>query len=306
MNFAFFAVTLIMTLAAIALVVSPLLRESFKSERRLGKSRLELNSLNKAQSAGTLDSARYSAQRAAIGEALLEYIGNKPKHIAPTMYAALAIAILLPLATFGGYKWIGAAPALHAPGSAPQAAMPVDHGADMQAAIASLADKLRQNPDDAQGWALLGRTYKATQHYAEAREAFKHAVDAAPGKAGLEREYAAAETPNDDGAVEADQGQPRQCEVPALGAGGHTVSTTSACPETSPPHESTPITVEVSLAPSLKAKVLPGDTLFVFAKAAQGPPMPLAIARLTAAPHKAAICKLSRPPFPTLGPSPFN
>jgi cytochrome c-type biogenesis protein CcmH len=167
--------------------------------------------------------------------------------------------------------------------------MPVDHGADMQAAIASLADKLRQNPDDAQGWALLGRTYKATQHYAEAREAFKHVVDAAPGEAGLEREYAAAETPNDDGAVEADQVQPRQCEVPALGAGGHPVSTTSACPETSPPHESTPITVEVSLAPSLKAKVLPGDTLFVFAKAAQGPPMPLAIARLTAAQLPASV-----------------
>jgi hypothetical protein len=51
MNFAFFAATLIMTLAAIALVVSPLLRESFKSKRRLGKSRLELNSLKEAHSA---------------------------------------------------------------------------------------------------------------------------------------------------------------------------------------------------------------------------------------------------------------
>jgi cytochrome c-type biogenesis protein CcmH len=177
----------------------------------------------------------------------------------------------------------------HAQDSKAQAAMPVDHGADMQAAIARLADKLRQNPDDAQGWALLGRTYKATQHYTEARDAFKHAVDAAPGEAGLEREYAAAETPNDDGPVEADQGQPRQCDVLALGAGGDPVSTASACPETSPPYKSTPITVKVSLAPNLKAKVLPGDTLFVFAKAAQGPPMPLAIARLTAAQLPASV-----------------
>jgi cytochrome c-type biogenesis protein CcmH len=289
MNFAFFAAALIMTLAAVALVVSPLLLERFKSERRLGEWRLELNSLNEANSAGTLDSAGYAAQRAAIGEALLEYIGTKPKHAAPTMYAAAAVAILVPLAAFGGYKWIGAAPDLQPSDSAPQAAMPIDHGADMQAAIARLADKLRQSPDDAQGWALLGRTYKATQHYSEARDAFKHAVDAAPGNAGLEREYAAAETP-DAGPMVSEEAQPRQCDVPGLSAGGRADAAASACPETSPtPHDSTHVTVKVSLAPNLKTKVLPGDTLFVFAKAAQGPPMPLAIARLTAAQLPASV-----------------
>jgi cytochrome c-type biogenesis protein CcmH/NrfG len=53
-------------------------------------------------------------------------------------------------------------------------------------------NKLREHPDDAEGWALLGRTYKATEHYAEARDAFQHAVAAAPGDADFEREYAAA------------------------------------------------------------------------------------------------------------------
>jgi cytochrome c-type biogenesis protein CcmH len=292
MSFAFFAAALYMTLAAVALVVGPFLRERFKSERRLGEWRVELNSLNEANSAGTLDLARYAEQRAAIGEALLEYIGTKPKHAVPTMYAAAAVAILVPLAAFGGYKWVGVAPEAQVHGgtageTAP-AAMPVDHGGDMQAAIARLAEKLRQSPDDAQGWALLARTYKATEHYQEARDAFKHAVDAAPGDAGLEREYAAAETPNDDKPAEAELAQPRQCDVPGLSAEGDPAAA-SACPETSPPHESTPITVKVSLAPNLKAKVLPGDTLFVFAKAAQGPPMPLAIARLTAAQLPASV-----------------
>lgn len=64
----------------------------------------------------------------------------------------------------------------------------------------------------------------------------------------------------------------------------------SECTETSAPtHGSARITVNVSIAPNLKAKVLPGDTLFVFAKAAQGPAMPLAIARLTAAELPASI-----------------
>jgi cytochrome c-type biogenesis protein CcmH len=293
MSFAFFAAALFMTIAAVALVASPLLRAKFKSERRLDEWRLQLRSLIEANSAGSLESAGYAAQRAAIGEALLEYIGSEPTRAAPTLYAALAVTILVPLAAFGGYKWIGAAPDaapdMRVQDSSPQAAMPVDHGADMQAAIARLADKLRQNPDDAQGWALLGRTYKATQHYPEARDAFKRAVDAAPGDAGLEREFAAAETP-DVGPAELAEAEPQQCDVPEFNAQGSTTSASSACTETSaPPHNSTRITVKVALAPKLKAKVLPGDTLFVFAKAVQGPATPLAIARLTAAQLPASV-----------------
>jgi cytochrome c-type biogenesis protein CcmH len=41
--------------------------------------------------------------------------------------------------------------------------------------------------------------------------------------------------------------------------------------------------VRVELAPELLEKVRPEDTLFVFAKAASGPPMPLAVKRLTVA-----------------------
>ena len=42
------------------------------------------------------------------------------------------------------------------------------------------------------------------------------------------------------------------------------------------------LTVSVKLAPDLASKVQPGDTLFVFARAVDGPPMPLAVARLKA------------------------
>jgi cytochrome c-type biogenesis protein CcmH len=38
--------------------------------------------------------------------------------------------------------------------------------------------------------------------------------------------------------------------------------------------------VEVSLSPTLKNKLAPGDSLFVYARAEQGPPMPLAVAKL--------------------------
>ena len=40
--------------------------------------------------------------------------------------------------------------------------------------------------------------------------------------------------------------------------------------------------VQVSLAPALKSQVVAGDTLFVYARAENGPPMPLAVAKLDA------------------------
>jgi cytochrome c-type biogenesis protein CcmH len=40
--------------------------------------------------------------------------------------------------------------------------------------------------------------------------------------------------------------------------------------------------VQISLAPALKPKLAPGDTLFVYARAERGPPMPLAVARIDA------------------------
>jgi cytochrome c-type biogenesis protein CcmH len=51
---------------------------------------------------------------------------------------------------------------------------------------------------------------------------------------------------------------------------------------TQPTAGSASISGSVKLDASLKSKVQPGDTLFIFARAAQGPRMPLAILKLTA------------------------
>jgi cytochrome c-type biogenesis protein CcmH len=299
MHMTFLLAAMCLTLAALALVLTPLLRERFTAERRLGDLRRQLRELDEANSVGGLQPAQYAAQRAAIGEALLVYLDSRPKHTAAPIVAALALAVVVPLGAFGVYHWVGAPPGAigptaaadsHAstpedPGGAGAAPVPVDHRTDMQASIARLAEKLRQHPDDAQGWALLARTYKATQHYPEAREAFKHALEAEPGNVGLEREYAAAETPDAGSAASADsadsQAVPQQC--PAS-------DNTGDCTEPAvAPRDSARIVVKVSLDPKLKAKVLPSDTLFVFAKAAEGPPMPLAIARLSAAQLPASV-----------------
>lgn len=47
--------------------------------------------------------------------------------------------------------------------------------------------------------------------------------------------------------------------------------------------------INVSLAPSLKSKLVRGDTLFVYARAENGPPMPLAVAKLDASQLPATV-----------------
>jgi cytochrome c-type biogenesis protein CcmH len=227
MHTAFFLVAMLMTVVALALVLVPLLRERLMVERRLGEMRRDLWVLSEATAAGVLQPAQYTAQRAALGETLLVYLDSRPKHPMASIYAVLSLGLVVPLAAFGVYHWVGTPQGRPSPAAAADnhsgrpgdpdavgAPKPDDHGGDMQAAIARLADKLHQHPDDPQGWALLGRTYKATQHYEEAREAFKHALEAAPGDEGLEREYAAAATPNNDSPTE-----PEQCPVSAAAAG---------------------------------------------------------------------------------------
>jgi cytochrome c-type biogenesis protein CcmH len=275
----FFIAAAGMTLVGLLLVVSPQLRHLLEAQRRAGAIRAELKTLNAANAAGTLSPDQYAAARRALGEALLDYIAIGPNHSAPVLYSAIGVMVLMPLTAFGLYRWRGPAPTVPAHMSTTVTAAPLaDHGSDIQAAISKLAAKLREHPDDAEGWALLGRTYKATEHYPEARDAFKHAVAAAPGDADLEREYTAAETPNADSRVE-----PEQCPTPGMEGDDACVVTPASA------NESGGITVRVSLDPKLKDKVRPSDTLFVFAKAAQGPAMPLAIARLTAAQLPASI-----------------
>jgi tetratricopeptide (TPR) repeat protein len=169
---------------------------------------------------------------------MLDHMAIEPRHSAPIRYSAIAVGLLMPLVAFGLYRWRGSPATVQAHMSTTVTAVPLaDHGSDIQAAIAKLAAKLREHPDDAEGWALLGRTYKATERYVEARDAFKHAVAAAPGDADFEREYASAEAPNADSRVESEQ-----CPTPGMDVDDACAATPGSA------KDSAGITVKVSQA----------------------------------------------------------
>ncbi|MEO8010889.1 MAG: tetratricopeptide repeat protein, partial [Dokdonella sp.] len=68
--------------------------------------------------------------------------------------------------------------------------------------------------------------------------------------------------------------------TPAAPAPANT-STAPIAP-TAQAHDGARLSIRVSLDPALQSKLQDGDTLFVFARAASGPPMPLAIQRIPA------------------------
>jgi len=69
-----------------------------------------------------------------------------------------------------------------------------------------------------------------------------------------------------------------------LNGTGKTAPETPAAQATQPS-----LQVQVALAPTLAAKLAAGDTLFVYARAENGPPMPLAVARMDAAALPATV-----------------
>jgi cytochrome c-type biogenesis protein CcmH len=69
-----------------------------------------------------------------------------------------------------------------------------------------------------------------------------------------------------------------QIAVADARAGGAPAAASSSVAAAAP--QGATLQVQVALAPALKDKLAPGDTLFVYARAENGPPMPLAVAKL--------------------------
>jgi cytochrome c-type biogenesis protein CcmH len=343
----FMLLAALMLAAALAFVLPPLLRTR-ASASSAHDARHLLSLLDESHKSGILSDAEYAAKRAELGERLL---GALDAPAAPRRgYAvAIALALLVPASAIILYRLVGTPQAL-VPGALTQAPTPADHDGNMEQAIANLAAKLKQNPDDVEGWTLLGRAYEATQRFDQARDALKHAYDLAKGDPDVAVAYAEALALSSP--TRRIEGEPRQILDTALkaapdnqrglwllgiseyqgknydkaiGAWQHLLGVLPTdsdiipsvqqqiaraqaerdgkpVPPLAPPaNEATPapaetastagpqLHVEVALDPKLRDKLAPGDVLFVYAKAASGPPMPLAIQRMDASKLPATV-----------------
>jgi cytochrome c-type biogenesis protein CcmH len=331
----------LMIAAALAFVVVPLVRHSRTTTADTAR---RLRALEEAHASGLLDANEYATKRDALAKTAPDATASARRSRA-AFAALLGAALLLPLSALLLYRLVGTPEALDPANLIPPQA---EHSAeDMEKAIAGLAAKLKQEPNDPQGWALLGRAYQAMNRMEESRDALKEAHEHAPDDNDLAVEYAqsiALAAPDHRLAGDAralldsvlkkdpknqralwlsgiadyqDEKYPeaiatwktllpmldadsdvarsvrneiadaearrdgREPPAPEQAHGETATAAASAKPEAAP-SGTAKLTVNVALDPKLKDKLDGDATLFVFARAASGPPMPLAIQRLKA------------------------
>ena len=90
----------------------------------------------------------------------------------------ITLLVLIPLSAMFLYQGIGSPQSLElAPELANKPKPSEDHIDDL---LAQLEQRLREHPDDLEGWLMLGRSYKTMQQYARAEAALRSAATLAP------------------------------------------------------------------------------------------------------------------------------
>jgi cytochrome c-type biogenesis protein CcmH len=157
---------------------------------------------------GIITEEQYQQDRDEIERRLLDDVskiktepGKKTTAGAGARGPVYAIAVLVPVIAMGLYLRIGNPAAMSAtatsPVRAPSAAnsRPGDPGGpmsqqDIEANVASLAKRMEQNPGDAAGWTMLGRSYLTLQKFNEATNAYAKAASLKPDDSDVWADYA--------------------------------------------------------------------------------------------------------------------
>ena len=293
-----------------------------------GVHRDQLRELDEDLRAGKIAPADHERARAEIERRVLDEV-RAAKPVAgrqagrrPLLYSAAA----MPLVALGIYFAVGNPGALNPASHQPEIGV-----AQIEAMVQKLAERLQKEPEDLEGWKMLGKSYTVLGRFGEAANAYSKAAIRAPRDpqvlADLADALAMARGQNMQGepeelvlrALQIDpknvkalalagsaafdrrdfRGAVRYWErmLPLVPAGSEDARVIQSnidearaaalaankAPGAPKPAAAARLQGTVRLAPELAAKVAPTDTLFVYARAAEGPQMPLAVVRRRAA-----------------------
>ena len=339
--------------ALLLLVMTMLLRPLLGIGREKRAAREQASYLKRALAkaaashrAGELDEAGYRQQRQVLLETYASELERGNASTATLQrhnsMAAALVLVAVPVGAIWLYQSLGAGsiafgplpgPSSSAIASSANAADP-ESAAPVDELMAGLEARLAENPEDQQGWELLGRSHLELGQFVEAANAYQRLYELAGDEPSVMVMYAEALARSRDGAL---QGEPTALVEKALalepdnqrglwlsgliaiqnGDGQQTLRQWRHLLALLPPDSSVAqglseqirevearfslsdskpaatamratqatdadapsVTVLVELAPDLNDRVSDNDTLFVYARAVDGPRMPLAMAR---------------------------
>ena len=195
----FIAVSVILTLAVLALVLLPLVLKD--RERQVGSSRElsiavlrdQLSDLEDQRKAGLLDATMFVEEQAELERRALEdgAAGGSAAAFKSGRKLALAavLGLAMPALVVGLYVKLGTPDSLK-PQATTEAGSHALTPQQIEAMTAKLAERLQNNPDDGEGWLMLGRSYSSLRRFPEAAAAFGRATTLLPPSANLLADYA--------------------------------------------------------------------------------------------------------------------
>lgn len=330
----FWIIAALLTLLALAVLLWPLLKRNDMKNSVAAEAlnvavyRDQLRELEADRAAGTLTEDNYQRARLELERRMLDDV-DQQQHATPQTAGRLSawlVAAAVPLLAVGVYFVVGNPRAL-SPVELPRDTSKGVTAQQVEAMVAKLSERMKQNPDDPQGWAMLGRSYAVMNRFDDAAAAYAQAAKRAPdsphvltdfadalamsrgqslqgepealvlralkldpnhnkalalaGSAALERNDAANAIKHWEklvSLVPADSEMARDIKASINEA--RAMTTKAGKPAAKPVAQEASakgVSGTVTLVPALKAKAKPDDVVFVFARAAEGSRMPLAI-----------------------------
>jgi cytochrome c-type biogenesis protein CcmH len=149
---------------------------------------------------GLVSEEQYQQDKEELERRLLEDVGAPSSDLSssstPTRKVAYGVGLAIPIGLIALYFVIGNPNGL-APSLPQMASAASQQGGPMSsqqiaANVEKLARKLDQNPNDAQGWLMLARSYLSMERFADAAAAYEHATALKGNDASVWADYAEA------------------------------------------------------------------------------------------------------------------
>jgi cytochrome c-type biogenesis protein CcmH len=183
LNIVFFLVAAAFVLAALAFVLPPLwrardLQKSDLDHRNIEIARSRLAELKGNLHAGGISQAQFDEQVAELELALNDDLAIESQVKAAHTHGrwmAYVVAVTVPVLAGALYFSLGRFDAVEHSVELAQSAPSMPTSADIEKMVAGLAEKMKANPDNAEGWLMLGKSYKYMEQFPKAADAFANA-----------------------------------------------------------------------------------------------------------------------------------